>query len=287
MHTGCLPPHFLLNISLYTPCCRIESRKVTNIFYYFLLSSAGYLSGPPASGAVQEILAFERKTVGCIVKTIAECIRETGSDTRIEDWFGLYYLGNRESERGSQGKRPETDEERKFNRSRRFMIYIHSKHMIVDDSIAIVGSANINMRSMDGGRDSEIAMMCWQPQHMARGSTGYTDQGEYVELPRGDVAAFRANLWKEHLGLRHWHREFDDPSSMECVRKLRHMTERNWEHYAADDIEPEDMPHGHLCAYPYNIDEEGHITTKQQNFPDFDSAPIKGKSGALPNILTG
>lgn len=37
------------------------------------------------------------------------------------------------------------------------IVYIHSKMMIVDDRYVIIGSANINDRSMTGGRDSEIA----------------------------------------------------------------------------------------------------------------------------------
>lgn len=36
-------------------------------------------------------------------------------------------------------------------------IYIHSKLLIVDDETALIGSANINDRSMMGKRDSEIA----------------------------------------------------------------------------------------------------------------------------------
>lgn len=39
------------------------------------------------------------------------------------------------------------------------MIYVHSKVMIVDDKYAIIGSANINDRSMRGFRDSEIACL--------------------------------------------------------------------------------------------------------------------------------
>lgn len=39
------------------------------------------------------------------------------------------------------------------------MVYIHSKCMVVDDRVAIIGSANINDRSMLGKRDSEIAMV--------------------------------------------------------------------------------------------------------------------------------
>lgn len=39
------------------------------------------------------------------------------------------------------------------------IIYIHSKLMIVDDKRAIIGSANINDRSLLGNRDSELAMV--------------------------------------------------------------------------------------------------------------------------------
>ena len=39
------------------------------------------------------------------------------------------------------------------------ILYIHSKLIIVDDTFVIVGSANINDRSLMGDRDSEIAMI--------------------------------------------------------------------------------------------------------------------------------
>ena len=39
------------------------------------------------------------------------------------------------------------------------IVYIHSKLMIVDDDKLIMGSANINDRSMLGDRDTEIAMV--------------------------------------------------------------------------------------------------------------------------------
>ena len=39
------------------------------------------------------------------------------------------------------------------------IIYVHSKIIIVDDEAAIIGSANINDRSMLGQRDSEIAVL--------------------------------------------------------------------------------------------------------------------------------
>ena len=45
------------------------------------------------------------------------------------------------------------------------MIYVHAKGMIVDDEYVILGSANINQRSMAGTKDTEIAMGAYQPHH--------------------------------------------------------------------------------------------------------------------------
>jgi phospholipase D1/2 len=46
------------------------------------------------------------------------------------------------------------------------MIDVHSKGMIVDDEYVLMGSANINQRSMEGTRDTEIAMGAYQPNHV-------------------------------------------------------------------------------------------------------------------------
>lgn len=62
--------------------------------------------------------------------------------------------------------------------NRRMMIYVHAKGMVVDDELVIMGSANINQRSMDGSRDTEIAMGGYQPQH-----TWFRKKGH----PRGQV----------------------------------------------------------------------------------------------------
>jgi len=44
------------------------------------------------------------------------------------------------------------------------MIYIHSKIMIVDDLYFVVGSANLNDRSMLGSRDHEVAVVMAQTE---------------------------------------------------------------------------------------------------------------------------
>ena len=43
--------------------------------------------------------------------------------------------------------------EETLSQMRRHLIYVHSKKLIVDDAVTIIGSANINQRSMDGAHD--------------------------------------------------------------------------------------------------------------------------------------
>jgi len=74
-------------------------------------------------------------------------------------------------------------------------IYVHSKLMIVDDRVAIIGSANINDRSMKGDRDSEIAMVV-ENTHLQDSTMGGKP------FPVGEFAhTLRCKLWEEHLGV--------------------------------------------------------------------------------------
>lgn len=65
------------------------------------------------------------------------------------------------------------------------MIYVHSKGMIVDDEYVIVGSANINQRSMEGLRDTEIAIGAYQPHHT---------WSRKLSSPRGKVSLASRNF---------------------------------------------------------------------------------------------
>nr|GMD63735.1 phospholipase D zeta 1 isoform X1 [Ipomoea batatas] len=74
-------------------------------------------------------------------------------------------------------------------------VYVHSKIMIVDDCTALIGSANINDRSLLGSRDSEIGVVI--------------EDKEFVDSYMGGnpykagkfASSLRRSLWSEHLGL--------------------------------------------------------------------------------------
>ncbi|KAL4962730.1 phospholipase D/nuclease [Aspergillus stella-maris] len=74
-------------------------------------------------------------------------------------------------------------------------VYVHSKLLIADDKVVICGSANLNDRSLKGGRDSELALII-------------EDQDSLPSLMDGRhfltskfAAVFRRYLFRKHLGL--------------------------------------------------------------------------------------
>lgn len=75
-------------------------------------------------------------------------------------------------------------------------IYVHSKLMIVDDRYVLVGSANINDRSLQGDRDSELAVLISDTAHC------YTDlDGTGVAAPTRNFAReLRQSAWRKWLG---------------------------------------------------------------------------------------
>ncbi|XP_035662332.1 phospholipase D1-like [Branchiostoma floridae] len=75
------------------------------------------------------------------------------------------------------------------------MIYVHSKMMIVDDRISIIGSANINDRSMIGEKDSEMAVIVIDTQTKPSRMDGEEYQAGVFS------SELRKRCFREHLGL--------------------------------------------------------------------------------------
>ncbi|XP_047334526.1 phospholipase D zeta 1-like [Impatiens glandulifera] len=75
-------------------------------------------------------------------------------------------------------------------------VYVHSKIMIIDDRVALIGSANINDRSLLGSRDSEIGIVI-EDRELVDSSMGGKPwkAGKFA-------SSLRLSLWSEHLGLR-------------------------------------------------------------------------------------
>ena len=179
--------------------------------------------GDPAAAATQEIIAWQRKTMEMMYQRVGESLRIHGRSGHPTDYLQFYCLVKTERQEDIPHHylhTPEPGSKAELLReTRRFMIYVHSKLMIVDDSAAIVGSANINQRSLAGSRDSELAVLAHQPLQTLLTRAG--------QLPDGDVARFRLRIMEEHLGGQS--ELLTAPHSAECVRWIRETCRANWE----------------------------------------------------------
>ncbi|KAL1231809.1 Phospholipase [Trichinella spiralis] len=107
------------------------------------------------------------------------------------------------------------------------IIYIHSKLMIVDDLFTIIGSANINDRSMLGKRDSEVAIYIEDCEFSRSSMNGQLYQAGRFAF------SLRTDLFAEHLGLsdtsakRKSKLDVRDPVSTEFFTTWKQIAARN------------------------------------------------------------
>lgn len=235
--------------------------------------------GDPASAPTQEILAWQRRTMAMMYSRVGEAIEEAGSQAHPQDHLLFLTLVARDPESSipEDLEIPEPESlAHLLRQSRRFMIYVHSKLAIVDDSVAIVGSANINQRSLAGTRDTELGVVLHQPEH-----TLLTALAKQENLPQGEIAKFRLRLMEEHLGRKD--PALMEPHNLSCSSFIRAVCRDNWEDYLYGD-----SVSGHLVEYPILVSQQGEVSSLPETFcfPD-TSAPIQGaKSVHLPGKLT-
>lgn len=232
--------------------------------------------GVPSSVPVQEILFWQGQTMQMMYAIIAQELKAMDmDDSHPQDYLNFYCLGNREEVPQDPSSSNDINNEtvsasQKFQR---FMIYVHSKGMIVDDEYVILGSANINQRSLAGSRDTEIAMGAYQPH--------YT-WGQQKKHPHGQVYGYRMSLWAEHM--EKIDDSFREPESLECVRRVNNIAVENWRRYTDETFTE---LQGHLLHYPIKVDENGKVSAfpGHETFPDV-GGKVLGSRSTLPDSLT-
>ncbi|KAM7260188.1 hypothetical protein ACFE04_015929 [Oxalis oulophora] len=233
--------------------------------------------GAPTSTPIQRILFWQHKTMQMMYDTIYKALVEVGLQNTYEpqDYLNFFCLGNRETlDSDAKPEKPNAANtpQARSQKSRRFMIYIHSKGMIVDDEYVILGSANINQRSLEGTRDTEIAMGAYQPHHT---------WANKHSAPRGQIHGYRMSLWAEHMG--GVEECFMKPENVECVRRVRSLGERNWSQFIADEVTEMSA---HLLKYPVEVDRTGKVKALPgcDTFPDLGGNILGSSIGIQENL---
>jgi len=243
--------------------------------------------GDPTSAPMQAILHWQTKTIEMMYREVGTALIEANVPPHLgqhpTDWLMFLCPGKRElygphmDVLDPPSSIKNSDLAEIFRRTMRQMIYVHSKMMIVDDAYIIVGSANINERSLAGTRDTEIAVGCWQPQFTAFS-------------PYGGVHMFRMSLWAAHL--KTWEEIFRFPGTLDCTHRIKEMAWHNWQSYNFDayGLPQESPPPGKMLLYPIEVQQNGSINNLPnfKSFPDYpSSAKVFGtKSNVIPEKVT-
>eukprot|EP00434_Breviolum_minutum_P009945 symbB.v1.2.008765.t1/scaffold549.1/size255684/6 len=88
----------------------------------------------------------------CFEEAVEDFCRLHGIE-RWRDYFSFFFLANAVEVPTNTG-----------HKNAFYGVYMHSKIMVADDTIAYVGSANINDRSLLGNRDAELGVVTWAGQ---------------------------------------------------------------------------------------------------------------------------
>ncbi|MGH6646111.1 phospholipase D-like domain-containing protein [Aquabacterium sp.] len=124
------------------------------------------------------------------------------------------------------GKKPVTEQ-----------IYVHSKLLIADDRVAVLGSANINDRSQLGSRDSELAVVITDDTPIMAKLDGVNDHPVASK-----VHDLRVRLWRKLFGLTSTNRRSEElageallksPAASSTQQAIQYIAEENAKTYEA------------------------------------------------------
>jgi phospholipase D1/2 len=260
-------------------CSKIRNKEQFNVYVVIPM----YPEGIPEDGAVQEVLFWQYRTQAfmnlTVYRTIEEVYASSPNKPQVTDYLNFYCLGARETAAGSEAQVHDpkmlpnaTEMDKAIHAARRFCVYVHSKMMIVDDAYVVVGSANINERSMSGYRDTEIAMGAFQPAYYSGPGVGGA----------GKVHQFRLSLWAEHTGISH--PIFSRPNTVDCAQLMNRLADENWEAFIGKEVV--DLK-GHLLRYPIRVDPATGKTISTVEFIPETKGKFRGtKSFILADKLT-
>ena len=174
--------------------------------YIFIPLLPGFAGDPQSSSTLQIILKHTYNSISHNSGlSMIEKLKEKMGDA-VYDYISFYSLRTHTVVNG----KPVTE-----------LIYIHSKLMIVDDKKVIIGSANINDRSMLGKRDSEYAVIVKEEykKDMVMNGKKYKAANFAVTL--------RKALMAEHLGVDKDDSVLNDPLSDELWLRMKSIAKQN------------------------------------------------------------
>lgn len=208
--------------------------------------------GDPVSGVAQRQRFFEFNTMQFMAQAVVKAIAEARKDNidvgnkTWKDFLSFYFLA-RWSDKvipAPAGKRRD-----RVRANQRYQLYVHSKLMIVDDEHIILGSANLNERSLAGNRDSEICLSL------------HADPGQLGTVKK-KIKDLRLATWAQHLdGVNI--PNADQPQSSACSQAIHDAGLINW----ANMSQGLRQNRRHLLLLPFEATETGFFVKPVNSNP--------------------
>lgn len=220
---------------------RILDRIQNGTPFHVYIVTPMFPEGNPLDMAVRAQRQYQWRTQEYMISRLYDKV-----GNRWPNYLSFYYLAqwNRCTGIPTSGTREE-----RVRASRRYMIYVHSKLMLVDDRYALLGSANLNERSLNGDLDTEICVGLWP---------GKADKEATCTA---QLQAFRHTLWREHLGaMAAGPALSSEPHTLQCVETVRRLSQRNWQYFRQGKHDPQN---GHLIQTPLKYDVRGSARALQ------------------------
>lgn len=150
------------------------------------------------------VMHYEYATINRGVHSMFARIRKAAPGINIEEYIGFFSLRNW----GVINNKVVHEQ-----------IYVHDKLMIIDDDIIVVGSANINDRSLLGNRDSEVAVRIEDTLRLDTLMGGKAVEVGYL------AHTLRLKLMRQHVADESI--DFTDPLNPESYKIWRSIATRN------------------------------------------------------------
>jgi len=207
---------------------RILARAKAGKAFHVYIVLPMFPEGDPSGFSNQAQRDYQWETLAYMIRTLENKVPWWGNHLTvgfIANWASLNVPLK------TDGKRVD-----RVRHNRRYMIYVHSKMMLVDDRYVLLGSANLNERSQAGGRDSEIGVGIWP--NMAGQDAGARE-----------IRSFRRRIWSEHFGT--LPAGWETPEVASCAKAVQQIGNDNWtllnlgKHSSGGKSRK-----GHFCCWP-------------------------------------
>lgn len=226
----------------------LEKARAKEDFHVFLILPH-FPEGDPGSSGLQGVRDLQWNTISYVIRAIQK------AGFYWKKYLTIGFFANWHT---VDGVVIEKNRATNVVRNNRYMVYVHSKAMIVDDKYCIIGSCNLNERGLNGDRDTEIGVAIWPP----------------LDKPSAQIFNFRKDIWNYYFGIKN-----PSETPLHEIGRIQRTGAVNYELLMKGKTEDgEDKKTGHFCTWPIDgsKDDLGIRDNKQQLIIDGYSTIVKG-----------